>query len=303
MKVVVTGGAGFVGKYLVSRLLEQGIETIIFDDFSDSSKEDIAPQLNLGAKLAEEDICNYSAIESSLEGVDSVVHLAAKIDVQESIKKPEFYNKINVQGTKNLLDACVKKGVKNVIAASSAAIYGAPKELPILEDSSLEPLSPYGQTKVEMENLLENYAKNHDLSCVSLRFFNVYGKGQTDAYAGVITKFLQNIKNEKPLVIFGDGTNTRDFVAVEDVVDAIYNTLQCIQGKKGNRYNIATGKFTTINDLANLMLEISGKKLKIIHDPPRKGDILHSQTNIELAQKELNFDPKITLREGLKKLF
>jgi UDP-glucose 4-epimerase len=303
MNVLVTGGAGFIGSALVAKLLENQNQVTIFDDFSNSSKEKISPLVGKGAKLVTGDITDYDTLERTLAGHDTLVHLAAKIDVQESMLKPELYHKVNVDGTKNLLEACIKKGVKNIVAASSAAVYGIPKTLPIAEGSQVLPLSPYGKTKVEMENLLKEYSQKSDLNCISLRFFNVYGEGQTDAYAGVITKFLQKIKEEKPLVIFGDGKNTRDFVFIDDVIESVLSALKNIEGKKGSVYNIGTGVYCTINELAELMLLISKKDLKIRHEPPIQGDIIHSQTSIDLVQKELGFNPKVELRKGLEKLF
>ena len=303
MKVLVTGGAGFIGSALVDRLLKNKDKVTIYDDFSNSTKEKINSLVTRGANLVAGDISDYDALQGALSGHDAVVHLAAKIDVQESMLKPELYQKVNVDGTKNLLKACVKNAIKNIVAASSAAVYGIPKTLPITEDSQVLPLSPYGKTKVDMENLLKEYSKNHDLNCISLRFFNVYGKGQTDAYAGVITKFLQKIKEQKPLVIFGDGKNTRDFVFIDDVIDAILLSLKNIEGKKGDIYNIATGVHCTINELAQLMLSIAKKNLEVKHEAAREGDIVHSQTSITLAKKELSYEPKVQLREGLEKLF
>ena len=302
MKVFVTGGAGFIGSHLVDSLLNKDFKVTIFDDFSNSSKEKISPLIKKGAYLVKGDITDYESLENSLEGFESVIHLAAKIDVKESTLKPELYHKVNVIGTKNLLNACVKKGIKNIIAASSAAVFGHPTKLPLTEESSLLPTSPYGQTKVEMEGLLRDYSKNSDLSCISLRFFNVYGKGQTDAYAGVITKFMKKIKEKQPLVIFGDGSNTRDFISIYDTIESVFRALEHIQNKKGNCYNIATGKAVSIKELAKLMLQLSGQNLEIRYEQPRQGDILHSQTKIDLAKHELNFYSKIELRDGLKKL-
>jgi len=302
MKVFVTGGAGFIGSSLVGKLLEKGILVTIFDDFSNSSKEKIQPLLKKGAKLVRGDITDYETLQKTLNGFDSVVHLAAKIDVKESIVKPELYHKVNVVGTKNILDVCTKNGIKNVIATSSAAVFGNPNKLPLTEDSDLLPTSPYGKTKVAMEDLLRDYSKNSDLNCISLRFFNVYGKGQTDAYAGVITKFMKKIKEKQPLVIFGDGSNTRDFISIYDTIESIFRALEHILDKKGNCYNIATGKAVSIKELATLMLQISGQNLEIRYEQPRQGDILHSQTKIDLAKRELNFYSKIELCDGLKKL-
>jgi len=302
MKIFVTGGAGFIGNHLVNHLLKQNYEVTIFDDFSNSSKQKIKVFLDKGAKLVEGKITDSALLENSLNDFDVVIHLAAKIDVQESIRNPELYHKVNVMGTKNLLEACVKKGIKNVVAVSSAAVYGKPNILPLTESSPTSLLSPYGKTKVEMENLFVNFAKNHDLNCITLRIFNVYGKGQTKAYAGVIIKFLQNINEGQPLVIFGNGSFTRDFIAVEDVANAIQKATDNLKGKRGECYNIATGKATSIQELAKLMLEMSGKSLEIKHEPIKEGDIPHSQADIHLAQKELGFSPKISLKDGLKKL-
>ena len=302
MRVLITGGAGFIGSTLAEYFLNKGSDVTILDDFSNSSEDQIKPLITKGAKLVKADITNYTVLENSIDDFDYVVHLAAKIDVQESTKKPELYHKVNVLGTKNLLDVCVKKGIKNVIASSSAAVFGKPNKLPLSDDSLLSPESPYGQTKVEMEKILADFSKNYDLNSISLRFFNVYGKGQTDAYAGVITKFMNKIKENNPLVIFGDGFNTRDFISVNDVAESIMSAIEHIEGKQGNCYNIATGKHVTINELAQLMINISGKHLKIKHDPQLEGDILYSQTKIDLAKQELNFTSKVKLEDGLKAL-
>jgi len=192
--------------------------------------------------------------------------------------------------------------VQNIIAASSAAVYGIPSQLPLIESSSTIPQSPYGESKLEMEKLIRDFSQKHNLNSISLRFFNIYGKGQTDAYAGVITKFMKNIEEDKPLTIFGDGSNTRDFIFIDDVVNSIKRAIEKIKEKKGVCYNIATGNHSTILQLAEIMLSISGKKLEIKFEPPKKGDIQHSQCKIDLAKNELNFIPKSTLKEGLKKL-
>ena len=302
MKVFVTGGAGFIGSALVKSLLEKNHSVTIFDNFSNSSEENVSTLLNKGASLVQGDVRNFEDIEKALNDSDLVIHLAAQISVEESIKKPELTRSINVEGTKNLLRACVAKKVNKIILASSAAVYGQPKELPLTESSPISPISPYGQSKVEMEKLLEEFSKNYGLNGISLRFFNIYGKGQTDEYAGVITKFMKNISENKPLIIFGDGSNTRDFISIFDVVDSIFSAIEKIEGKKGNYYNVATGNFISIKELAELMLSISDKNLDIKYEPPKKGDILHSQTSINLLQKELGFYPKIKLRDGLKKL-
>jgi len=302
LKICVTGGAGFIGSALVKSFLEKNYQVTIFDNFSNSSEEKISHLLNKGVLLIKGDVTNYENLQKALNNCDLVVHLAAQISVEESIKKPELTHSINVGGTENLLKACVANKVNNIIVASSAAVYGQPKELPLTEFLPLLPISPYGKSKVEMEKQLQDFSKEYGLNGISLRFFNIYGKDQTDEYAGVITKFMKKISENKPLIIFGDGSNTRDFISIDDVVDSIHNAIEKIEGKKGNCYNIATGKYISIKELAELMLSISGKNLDIKYEPPKDGDIVHSQTTINLAQKELGFLPKVKLSDGLKKL-
>jgi len=302
LKIFVTGGAGFIGSALVKSFLEKNYEVTIFDNFSNSSEENISHLLNKGVPLVKGDVTNYENLQQALNNFDLVVHLAAQIGVEESIKKPELTHSINVGGTENLLKACVANKVNNVIVASSAAVYGQPKELPLTESSPLLPVSPYGKSKVEMEKILQDFSKEYGLNGISLRFFNVYGKNQTDEYAGVITKFMKKISENKPLIIFGDGSNTRDFLSIDDVIDSIHNAIKKIEGKKGKCYNIATGKSVSIKELAKLMLLISGKNLEINYESPKEGDIVYSQTSIDLAKKELGFQPKTKLSVGLKKL-
>ena len=303
MKIFVTGGLGFIGQHLVSSLLQKENKVTIYDNLKNSSDESAIGLTKQGAKFIKGDIGNYGLLQKSITGFDLAIHLAAEIDVQNSIKFPEHTHQVNVTGTLNLLRACVAKRVKNVIASSSAAVYGNQKDLPISENSQTIPLSPYGATKLAMENYMQAFAHSYDLNCISLRLFNVYGIGQSDAYAGVITRFMKNIKNKKPPIIFGDGSNTRDFVAIEDVVNAFQISIKKIKGSKGNVYNIASGKYVSIKELAELMLEISNTKLSIVYKKARKGDIKHSQVSIGLAKKYLDYIPKIELREGLQQLF
>jgi len=301
--IFITGGAGFIGSTLVDSLLTMGESITIFDNFSNSSTEKISHLLDKGASLVTGDIRDYDSLEKNLAGHNLVIHLAAQIDVVESILNPENTHEVNVGGTENVLKACLKQNIKNIIAASSAAVYGVPKKLPLIETSDTVPISPYGQSKLDMEQLIHDFSLKNKLNSICLRFFNIYGKGQTDAYAGVITKFMKNILEDKPLVIFGDGYNTRDFISVKDVVDSIKNAIKNVDGKRGNSYNIASGNLISILDLANLMLSISEKSRQIKFSPSRKGDIVHSQSNIDLAISELGFMPKIPLRQGLEELF
>lgn len=302
MKIFVTGGLGFIGRHLVSSLLQKENKVTIYDSLKNSSTESAIRLTKKGAKFIKGDIRNYELLQKSITGFDLAIHLAAEIDVQDSIKFPEHTHQVNVTGTLNLLRACVAKKVKNVIAPSSAAVYGNQKDLPISENSQTIPLSPYGATKLAMEHYMQAFTHSYDLNCIALRLFNVYGFEQSDAYAGVITRFMNNIKKKKPLVIFGDGSNTRDFVAIDDVVDAFQKSIKKIKNNKGNVFNIASGKYVSIKELAELMLDISNTKLPIIYKKTRKGDIEHSQVSIWLAKKYLSYSPKVELRDGLQRL-
>ena len=302
MRILVTGGGGFVGKYLVKSLLDKGNSVTIYDNFRSSTGDNILSLKRDGATIVKGNITDFESVLKAVKDVEFLIHLAAKISVPDSIKSPELTFAVNVTGSINVLRACVKQNVRNIIAASSAAVYGQPKDLPLTETSPTSSISPYGESKVTMEKHLRDFSNTYELDSIILRFFNIYGKGQSDTYAGVITKFMNNISDNKPLVIFGDGSNTRDFISIDDVVNSIHNAMENIKGKKGNYYNIATGKSVSIKELAELMLSISGKKLDIKYEPPKKGDIMYSQVSIDLAQKELRFNPKIKLWDGIKKL-
>ncbi len=301
MKIFVTGGAGFIGRHLVESLLNGNNQVTVFDNFTNSSKSQMSHYIKKGALLVKGDITNYSSLAKSVSGFDHVVHLAAQIDVQESIRYPERTHQVNATGTVNLLRACVANKVKNIVASSTAAVFGNSTEI-LSESSKTIPLSPYGASKLAMEHYMQAFANSYDLNCISLRFFNAYGINQSIQYAGVITKFMDKIENNKPLEIYGDGSNTRDFVSVDDMVESIKMAILNINGKKGNVYNIASGKAIAIKDLAKMMILISGKNLSIKYHAPKKGDIKHSRTSILLAKKELGYHPRINLKDGLKNL-
>jgi len=302
VRFFVTGAAGFIGSHLISALIDSEQKVTVYDNFSNSSKEKISSLIQKRVNLIEGDILDYAKLSDSMIDHDIVIHLAAQIDIAESIKNPDYTKKVNVEGTLNVLNSCKKNKIKNFIGISTAAVYGNSNELPLKETSTLMPISPYGQSKLEMEKEIKNFSNNNELNSIILRLFNVFGRGQTDAYAGVITKFFNNIKNNKPLIIFGDGTFTRDFVHVSNVVQAIINASNKMDGKKGDVYNISSEVRTSILELAELILSISGKHLEINHLPSKTGDIHHSQASTDLAKKELDFVPKISLKEGLKDL-
>ncbi|ABX12064.1 NAD-dependent epimerase/dehydratase family protein [Nitrosopumilus maritimus] len=301
MKILVTGGAGFIGRHLIKKINKKH-ELIIFENFSNSDEKNISYLLNDKTKLVKGDLTDFSLINSSLSNVDLVIHLAAKIDILQSIEHPDQTHKINVEGSLNLLRACVKNNVKNFIAASSAAVYGNPKQIPVTEFTIPNPVSPYGADKIALEFYLRAFCNAYGINGIALRFFNVYGLGQSNAYAGVITKFLNQIHQTKPLRIFGDGKNTRDFIHIDDLVMGIEQSISNISGKRGSVYNLASGKSVSVKELAKLMLEISDKKLEIKYESPRKGDLLYSSASIDLAKNDLSFVPKISLKDGISSL-
>lgn len=295
MKVLVIGGTGFVGKYLVRYLLKKGNIVTIFDNFSNSENNSASSFADNCTKIIEGDITKLQDIMDAVKEQDVVIHLAAKISVEDSIKNPDETFRINVDGTKNILSACDKNHVRKLIVASSAAVYGEGLSgIKLTEDSKINPISPYGESKFLMEQEIKKFISKHDINCIILRFFNIYGIGQSPEYAGVITKFIEKITLNKPLEIFGDGMQTRDFVAVEDVVSAIDNSIE--YGKNGI-YNIASGKSITIKELAEFMISLSKKDLEIIYSDGKKGDIRFSQADISLVEKELRYSPKYGLEK------
>ncbi len=300
MKILVTGGAGFIGKYLVKSLLEKDNFVTIFDNFSNSTKNSISFLVEIGAKIIEGDITKIQDLENAIKDQDIVIHLAAKISVLESINNPSETFKINVDGTNNVLTACKNNYVKKLIISSSAAVYGeSPPDVKLTEKSVMNPISPYGESKMQMEQNIKEFASKHDIDYVILRFFNIYGIGQSSEYAGVITKFLKRIAEDKPLKIFGDGLQTRDFVAIYDVIQSIHNAL--VYDKSGI-FNIASGKIVTIKELAEQMISLSGKKLEIKFLVEKQGDIKHSEADISMAKNQIMYSPKFKLKGGIKEL-
>ena len=293
MKIIVTGGAGFIGKHLVEFLITKGINVTIFDNFSNSKKNSIIYLKNQGVKIIEGDITKIQDIANAVKDHNIVIHLAAKISVDESIKNPSETFQTNVEGTKNVLIACKKNEIKKIIVSSSAAVYGESKiDVKLTEKSKIKPISPYGESKVRMENEIRKFSEDQNIDHVILRFFNIYGKNQSPEYAGVITKFIKKIEMNKPLQIFGNGMQIRDFVSVNDVVNSIYHS---IENGKNQTYNIASGNSITIKQLAKLLINLSKKDIKIIHNDEKKGDIRFSEADISLAKKELHYLPKYSL--------
>ena len=301
MKFFVTGGAGFIGKYLTAKLFDDGHDVTIFDNFSSSSKNGITNLLENGISLVTGDILDYDLLLKSMSNYDFVIHLAAQTSVSRSIADPKTTADIIVDGTVNVLKSCVKTNVKNLIFSSSAAVYGNSPDAPISENSQLSPVSSYGASKLVTEYNLQAFSRSFGLNCISLRLFNVYGNGQSSETV-VIRKFLKNISKDLPLEIFGDGTQTRDFVHISDVIQAFSCAIKNIEAKRGEVYNIGSGKSTSINELASLLISSKGKDLQIIHKPAIQGEIKFSKADISLAKTDINYSPEVSLRDGLASL-
>lgn len=300
MNIFITGGSGFLGSHLTKFLINHGHNVTIYDNFSNSNSISL---FDSKLETIQGDVLDFHKLSTSMKNMHYVIHLAAQISVKDSIDNPETTLKINVEGTQNVLDSCLENKISNFIAASSAAVFGNQSLMPLTEESPKNPISPYGKSKLAMEEKISKFSKTHNLNSIILRFFNLYGSGQSLQYAGVITKFLENIKNNSNLVIFGTGKQTRDFIHINDAIHVIDLAIKNIHEKRGEVYNVGSGQCTTIMELAQLILKISRKDLKIIHQPELQGDILHSLTSIEHITDDLGFTPKISLENGLKLFF
>jgi len=300
LKILVTGGAGFIGRYLVDFLLPQN-EVTIYDDLTNSSKKDIESLIEKGAKFVNEDILDYQKLQKSCVGFNLLIHLAAKSDVADSIIHPEITNEVNVTGTENIMKCCIENKIKKIIFASSAAVY-ADSKMPVTENIKINPLSPYGKSKLAAEQKIKKNSVKFGVHAISLRIFNVYGKGQNYQYAGVISKFIKNISKDRSIEINGDGEQTRDFVSIFDVIKAFECAIKNIEGKKGDVYNIGTGDSISINELAKFILRISNKKTEIKYKKQNKDEIKNSVADITLAKNELGFIAKQKLKDELVSL-
>ena len=300
MKILVTGGMGFIGKHLVDYLEKSKFDITIFDNFSNSNKKSIKSFLDKGIVVIDGDITKSNDILKATKDHEIVIHLAAKISVEESIKNPYETFLINVEGTKNVISSCKKNQISKLIIASSAAVYGEGiPNFKLTEETKSNPISPYGESKIKMEEEVKNMLIKSKINYVILRFFNIYGVGQTPEYAGVITKFLERIKSNKTLEIFGDGMQTRDFVSIQDIINSIYCAITY---DKNGTFNIGSGKTITIKKLAELMISLSGKKLDIHYLPSKKGDIRFSEADISSAKENLGYISKIELKDGIREL-
>ncbi|MDD9266599.1 NAD-dependent epimerase/dehydratase family protein [Paenibacillus sp. GCM10023248] len=295
MKILVTGGAGFIASHIVDLLVDLGHYVAILDNFSTGKNENV----NARAKVYKMDILDDRTADIFLEfEPDIVIHHAAQIDIQSSIKDPAFDATTNIVGTVKLLENCKKTGVKKIIYASSAAVYGDPRYLPVDEYHPVRPLSYYGISKHTPEHYIEVFSTQNDIDYTILRYANVYGTRQDPkGEGGVVSIFIDKIMDKAQPIIFGDGEQTRDFIYVKDVARA--NIAALDKGSKGI-YNISCNTQTSVNELLNMISEASNVKVVPGYREVRSGDILHSFLDNTSAMKDLNWEPRYSLRDGLQ---
>lgn len=299
----VTGGAGFIGGHITEFLANEGHEVVVFDDFSTGSMDNLTAVRDK-IEIVRGDIRDLDALDSAMVGVDHVIHHAAEISVIKSIDDPAFVNEVNVGGTMNVLVGAKKHNVKRVVLASSSAIYGDTGKAPQREDTLPMPLSPYGASKMAGEHYLSVFHHLYGLETVRLRYFNVFGPRQNpkSQYAAVIPKFIDRILTGQDIHIYGDGDQTRDFVFVANVVRANY--LACTApDAPGKVFNIASDHIVSVNDLAQALIEMAGREVEVVHDPPVAGEVRYSISDITRARLVLGYEPLVDFAEGLKLTF
>jgi nucleoside-diphosphate-sugar epimerase len=302
-KVLLTGGAGFIGSHLAERLLADGHSVVVLDNLYAGKLQNLKRcSDDPNFRFIKGDTRDKKTVDAAMAGIDAVIHQAAITSVPLSIKNPKFVYSVNVAATMSLLESCVKNEVARFVFASSSSVYGAAKKMPVSENAPTRPLSPYGESKLHVEKYCQKFWNEHGLETVCLRYFNVYGPRQTAGqYAGVISRFFDRLKNKLPPIIYGDGKQTRDFVYIDDVVEATILALDC-EKAAGKIANIGTGKVTSLNQLSRTFMKLmrcSNVKPKYV--APRAGDIRHSLADITKAKEILGYRSKVSLEQGLEK--
>jgi UDP-glucose 4-epimerase len=302
-KVLVTGGAGFIGSNLAEALLKEGHFVRVLDDFSTGKRENlIFDKTYPSLEIIEGDIRDLSTCQKAVKGMEYVFHQGAVPSVQRSVEDPETSNAVNAGGTLNILLAARGGGVKRVIYASSSSIYGDTPTLPKHEEMPSDPLSPYALQKYIGEQYCRLFYQLYGLETISLRYFNIFGPKQdpNSLYSAVIPKFIDALLQGRPPIIFGDGEQSRDFTYIENVVQANLLAMSA-EHLHGEAINIACGKRISLNQLLSVLKEILGSKLSPLYQEPRKGDVRHSLADIRKGKETINYEPKVGIEIGLKK--
>ena len=301
MRYLLTGGAGFIGSNITDELVRRGHEVIVFDDLSSGKESNLA---NVRAKIDFRlgSVTDLNAIRSAAQGADYVIHLAARTSVPRSVEDPIETNLVNIDGTLNVLVAARDAKTRRFVFAASSSAYGETAAQPKTESMQSEPISPYGVTKFVGELYANVFGRAYGLENVCIRYFNVFGPRQdpTSQYSGVLSRFmLAAIQGQAP-VVFGDGEQSRDFTYVENVVDETLRACEA-SGASGRVFNGGTGQRITLNEVLKLLETIAGKPIRAGYQPPRSGDIRHSQADISLARKVLGYEPRVPFEDGLRR--
>jgi nucleoside-diphosphate-sugar epimerase len=301
MRYLVTGGAGFIGSNVVDELLRRGQSVVVLDDLSGGKAENLAAAKGK-IEFVKGSIVDLSVVQQACRGADYVIHLAARTSVPRSVKDPIESNRVNIDGTLNVLVAARDAKVRRYVFAASSSAYGETPTLPKVESMQPSPISPYGVTKLVGEMYAQVFGRVYGLENVSLRYFNVFGPRQdpTSQYSGVLSRFILALLDRAQPVVFGDGEQSRDFTYVDNVVDATLRACEA-PGASGMVFNVGTSARITLNDTLKLLEKISGKPVRAKYDPPRTGDILHSQADISLGRRVLGYNPRVGFEEGLRK--
>jgi nucleoside-diphosphate-sugar epimerase len=300
-RYLVTGGAGFIGSHIVENLLADGHHVRVLDDFSSGRLENLAfatshPRL----EVVQGDVRDFAQMRRVMKGIDGVFHEAAMVSVPQSVEQPELSADVNARGTAHVLGAAREAGVRRVVFASSSAVYGDDAPVPVTEEAAPAPMSPYGVDKLYGEHLGTLYDSLYGLETCALRYFNVFGPRQdpSSMYSGVISIFVEGLRSGRPLTIYGDGEQSRDFVYVADVVRA--NRLAMATPARGFRaLNVGRGERTTLNELVKIVGRLAGKDVSVSYGPPRAGDVRHSQADVMRIRSELGWMPAWSLEAGL----
>ena len=297
MRYIVTGGAGFIGSNIVKKLVARGDDVTVIDNLNTGKEENLKSVIDKITFL-KDSILNRELLEKQSQNIDGVFHQAALASVQDSFSKPDEYHDVNVNGTENILKLA-KKNDFRVVYASSSSVYGNPERIPIKESDKKNPINPYAETKLKQDQLAIKYSEI-GVKVIGLRYFNVFGKGQSKEYAGVLKLFLERIRDKLPPKINGDGTQFRDFVYVEDVADA--NIMSMDSDINHGFYNVGTNTSITILDLAKTIIKSSGLDIQPIFGPALKGDVQRTIANIDLIKEEIGWEPTILLEKWIEEI-
>jgi nucleoside-diphosphate-sugar epimerase len=302
-KALVTGGGGFIGSHMVERLLREGRDVRVLDNFATGHRANLAA-VEGDVELIEGDIQSYERVHNAVRGCEVVFHIAALPSVPRSIQDPLTSTASNVTGTLNVLLAARDEDVRRVVFASSSSVYGPQRTYPQREDAAARPISPYGVSKLAAEGYCRAFTRVYGLETVAVRYFNVFGPRQDplSQYAAVIPRFITAALNDEPPVIFGEGEQSRDFTYIDNTVEGTL-LASAADGVAGETFNVACGEATTLNQLLEHIREISGKLVEAVYEEPQPGDLQRSQADISRAREALRYDPAIDVRSGLERTF